>query len=90
MRNAQGYATLVSPDGVKEADTYQCAHCQYITHVKAGQSTDELGGVCTHCTTKTRPGFICKRCVGKPCDPFEKKLEREEARYHALRSYGHA
>ena len=83
MRKPQGYAAITSPDGVREADTYQCAHCQRITHVKAGAKAEDLGGLCKQCM-----GLICSRCVGHACRPFEKWLEAEEASYHARRSYG--
>lgn len=83
MRKPQGYACISSPDGIREADTFTCAHCQRITHVKSGAKAEDLGGLCKSCM-----GLICSHCVGKGCTPFEKVLEREEARYHALRSYG--
>ena len=83
MRKPQGYAVITSPDGVREADTFTCAHCQHVTHVKAGAKPEDLGGLCKSCM-----GLICSRCVGKSCDPFLKKIEREEARYHSLRSMG--
>lgn len=84
MRNPQGYAVIVDPDeGTREADTFTCAHCQNVVHVKAKASPEELGGQCKLCM-----GLICSNCVGKGCDPFEKKLERMEERDRVLRSYG--
>lgn len=74
---------MTGPDGLKECDTTTCAHCQRITHIKPGCDPADLGGLCKSCM-----GLICSTCVGKACVPFEKVLEREEARYHALRSYG--
>lgn len=72
-----GYATLTTPLGsVREADTFTCAHCNRVKHVKAGCDPAELGGHCKVCDR-----LICERCVatGK-CEPFEEKLKRAEAR----------
>lgn len=98
MRKPQGYAVLTVaqeavvklgglqaeevPAGVIETDTFSCNHCNRVTHVKARMDPAELGGLCKICY-----GLICKFCVGRGCDPLEAKLERAEARYHALRSY---
>lgn len=74
-RQKFGYATLSSPDGIKEQDAFTCAHCNKIVHIphKPAQTP---GGTCPQCGWK----LICDYCVstGK-CDPFEKKLERIEA-----------
>lgn len=83
MLKPQGYATLTSESGVAECDTTTCAHCNAITHVRAGQRPEDIGGLCKSCM-----GLICPRCVGGACDPFLKKLERWAARHEALRSYG--
>lgn len=84
MRRPQGYAVITSPDGVRECDTITCGHCQRIVHVGARKRVEDIGGLCKSCM---RP--ICGPCVDKGnCDPFEKKLERAEARDIALRSYG--
>jgi hypothetical protein len=82
MRNAQGYASITSPEGVREADTFTCYHCNRITHVRAYADPAELGGLCKACMR-----LICSKCVGKNCIPFEKKLDLMEAKYHARRSY---
>lgn len=83
MRNAGGYAVITSPDSVDEMDTFTCVHCNSIRHVRARQDPASIGGLCKVCM-----GLICEKCVGKDCDPFVEKLQREEARYDALRSYG--
>lgn len=85
MRRPQGQATIVDPDAPTiEMDTFTCAHCQQVRHVKVKERPEDVGGLCKMCMK-----LICPGCVDKAiCDPFEKKLEREEARYHALRSYG--
>jgi DNA-directed RNA polymerase subunit RPC12/RpoP len=84
MRGTSGYATLYDPDfkggHPKEADTFTCAHCNSIVHVKPRAPLEDMGGYCTVCSS-----LICLKCVGTgTCDPFEEKLKRMEAR----RSYG--
>lgn len=84
MRRPGGYACIIDPDdGVRECDTFTCAHCQRITHVRAKARPEDVGGLCKCCM-----GLICPRCLSKPCVPFLKKLEQAEASYHARRSYG--
>lgn len=86
MRRAQGYAVLTDPDAnqpVQECDTFQCGHCQYITHVKPFMDPADMGGLCKVCMR-----LVCSKCVGKECDVFERKLERSEARDRFLRSAG--
>jgi len=77
MRGLTGYATLTGPFGpVKEADTFTCHHCNKVVHVKPFERRFTRCGMCDR--------LICEQCVGKGCDPFEKKLERME-RAAALR-----
>lgn len=84
MRNPGGYAVLTDGEGVIEFDTLSCAHCQRIAHLKAKQRPEDVGGLCYGCM---KP--ICPKCVDTGvCDPIEEKLKREEASYHARRSYG--
>lgn len=69
-------------DGVKiEQDTFTCAHCNRVVFVKPQSDPADLGGLCKQCM-----GLICPSCVGRGCDPLEKKLERAEARDRFLRS----
>lgn len=85
MRRAGGYAYTFDVGGIRqEADSFTCAHCNRIVIVKPKCDPMDLGGMCRICDK-----MICPTCVdlGK-CDPLEKKLEREEAKYRALRSYG--
>ena len=84
MRNAHGYAVITGPDGLhQEFDTLVCRHCNRISHLRPKQRPEDYGGFCSVCS-----GLVCPSCVGKGCDPLEKKLERAEASYHARRSYG--
>lgn len=81
MRGLTGYATLTGPEGVKEADTFTCFHCQAIRHVKPFQRDFTRCAMCDN--------LICENCKARAvCDPFEEKLKRIEARGAALRSYG--
>lgn len=85
MRNAGGYAFCFDVGGVHaEVDTFTCFHCSRVVFVKPKCDPCDLGGLCRVCDK-----MICPACVdlGR-CDPLEKKLEREEAKYQALRSYG--
>jgi hypothetical protein len=75
MRNPGGYAVLTSPSKLVEADTFTCIHCNRIVFVKPRASAAESGGWCCLCNKA-----ICPTCIGKPCDPFEKKLKRMEDR----------
>lgn len=84
MWRAGGYSCISEPDcSPVEQDTFTCGHCNYIVHVKPKTDPTNLGGMCKQCMK-----LVCPRCVGKGCDPLEKKLERAEARAAALRSYG--
>jgi hypothetical protein len=85
MLRPGGYTFLTDGDTgkVTEGETFTCFHCRSLVMVRAGERPDDLGGFCTICAK-----HICSRCVGGGCDPFEKKLKRMEASYHARRSYG--
>lgn len=82
MRRAGGYAVATYPEKIVEADSFTCSHCNRVKFVKAKERAEDLGGLCKVCM-----GLICDECVNKGCTPFEKKLEAQEARYHARRSY---
>jgi len=81
MRKPGGYSIRTDPDPPKgeayqqEWDTFTCGHCCQVVFVKPQQRPEDLGGFCTCCTK-----LICSACVGKGCDPLEKKLERWESR----------
>lgn len=83
MRKPGGYACIVEPDkATREADTFSCVHCNTIVHVPAKADVNFFS-ICRQCMAP-----VCKRCAGKGCVPFLKKLEIVEARDRALRSYG--
>lgn len=84
MLRPGGYAFTFGPNGVQdELDTFTCAHCNRVVHVKPKCDPDDLGGNCRLCMK-----MVCPECVDGGCTPFEKKLELIEARDRALRSYG--
>lgn len=98
MRNPNGYATIVGPDGgivnfdgfrceqihagTFEADTFSCIHCNRIIHVKPRANMDEFGSMCRNCMK-----MVCPTCANGPCVPFMKKLEEAEKRDIVRRSY---
>ena len=99
MLRPGGYATIFSPEptrvcfdrlrceeigeGTFEADTYTCAHCIRVVHVKPGAIPEELGSMCRNCMK-----MVCPECAPKGCTPWEKKLEQWEARerWHRARA----
>lgn len=83
MRKPGGYATIMDPSGsVVECDTFTCGHCQHIVHVPPKASMDSLGGWCRACMSP-----ICPGCVGHPCTPWEKQMEKLEAQFSRDRLY---
>ena len=76
MRRPGGYARIDEPGCAPvELDTFTCAHCNRVTHVKPRQRPEDIGGLCKQCM-----GLICPACVGQACVPFLKRLEQMEAR----------
>jgi hypothetical protein len=76
MLRAGGYARIDDPDGSTiECDTFTCAHCNRIVHVKPKQRPEDVGGLCKQCM-----GLICPHCVGRACVPFLKRIDMMEQR----------
>lgn len=74
MLRPQGYATLIDPDsGMTERDTFTCAHCNMIQHVKPRAHAEDIGGLCKACM-----GLICATCVGGKCVPYLEKVDQLE------------
>lgn len=71
-----GVLITCGPEGTKEEDTFVCGHCCRIVTMDPGPFT---GDRCTCCDR-----LICKHCVGKGCDPIEKKMDRMESRARLL------
>lgn len=81
---AGGYAYIFDESGTqKECDTQTCNHCNRVMHIRPKCDPADLGGLCKLCMK-----YICPKCVGLGCTPFEKQLELIEAKARALRSYG--
>ena len=83
QRSASGRGVEASPDGTKYEDFFRCYHCQRTVFVRPRQDPTELGGLCKSCMH-----LICPTCVGKVCTPWEKAMERMEARQRFLNSAG--
>lgn len=68
---------------VVEVYASTCAHCQHITEFPSLKAMTDHVDVCRSCMR-----LICLRCVGKPCRPWEREMERQEARGRMLRDMG--
>ena len=79
----RGYAVATDRETgriVKEADPFTCGHCNCIVHAKPKAM---LGG-CRMCHS-----LICGPCEQRGgCTPWEKRMERAEARDRSRRSMG--
>jgi hypothetical protein len=77
MRRPGGYLHITEPGKPDvERDTFTCGHCNAIVTVEPACDPSEAGGFCRMCM-----GHICGPCADLgSCEPFEKKLERMEAR----------
>lgn len=82
MRRPGGSLRIVEDGRTREHDTFTCRHCQRVVAVKPKASPSESGGWCFSCDA-----LICAGCAaaGK-CVPFEKQLERAEARAQLRRA----
>lgn len=85
MLRPGGYIIVASPEGCDfEADTFTCSHCQQIVIVPVKASASDPGGWCGCCA---KP--VCGPCADTGvCTPWEKQMERMEARDRMLRSIG--
>jgi hypothetical protein len=96
MRKPGGHVIIYAPDEQSqrvvvngtvidtevEADTFSCAHCQFVVVVKPFCDAADAGGLCKCCM-----GLICPHCVDLgTCTPIERYLEIEEAKAQFLRS----
>lgn len=83
-RREQGVLIVTPAEGaVREQSTFTCCHCNCVTLVEARAAADDCGGFCRLCMRPT-----CKGCASGPCVPFERRLERVEARARLLASIG--
>lgn len=69
----------VGPNGTIETSYFACAHCNTMVEIK---SKDDPLGFCHKCFYP-----LCIKCgATNRCEPFEKKLERIEARDRMLKN----
>jgi hypothetical protein len=73
-----GYAVTTEQGKTVEEDTLQCGHCQRVIFIKPGTPVD--AGFCRRCMR-----HLCGPCTSTGrCEPFEKKIEAQEARNRFL------
>ncbi len=60
--------------GVTEVHCSTCRHCQKHTEFPSLRVMFEYVDICRGCMK-----LICLECAGKPCRPYEKEAERQEA-----------
>lgn len=83
-RREQGVAEWTYAAGrIVARPTLTCAHCNRVTIIEQGAKAEDCGGFCLKCMAPT-----CTGCTGKGCTPFERELERMEARGRLLASMG--
>jgi hypothetical protein len=82
-RRAGGYVLSSGGEGGNvEHDTIQCHHCQRHIAIPPGPPSQDLFGVCWSCSK-----FVCPPCASKrTCTPWEKQMERQEARARMVRA----
>lgn len=84
MRKPGGYGIITEADGsIVEHDTFTCCHCQRVTRVPPKAPPDQFGDFCRNCMR-----MVCVQCAGKPCTPFQKKLDEANERAYVLKTYG--
>lgn len=79
MRKPHGYLVV---DGERERDVIRCCHCQQICDVPPGPM--QHFPWCWKCGA---PTCQSERCTAM-CDPWERQLERAEAKHALLRAVG--
>lgn len=60
--------------GEVESHSSTCSHCQHITDFESRRRMMDHVDFCRSCMK-----LICLPCVGRPCIPYEKQAEIEEA-----------
>lgn len=78
----EGYLQLIGDSGTLELATYHCCHCQTAVIVQSGSR--QRRGFCFNCM---EPNCGRQSCVER-CDPWEKQMQRAEAKYETRRSMG--
>lgn len=77
--------TVVDADGrCHSQDGFLCGHCQKAVTVKPFENAATANGFCSTCMS-----VICRQCAARGgCWPWEKAMEKEEARQRMLRTCG--
>ncbi len=83
MRKPSGVLIRYDINGESHLESFKCVHCQHHVFVPTKAHPDQFGDFCRSCMAP-----ICLQCASKPCDHFEKKLERSEARGRMLADMG--
>lgn len=78
-----GVVQIFSAEGMQELHASTCAHCSRITTFPHRKKMQEHVDVCRSCFR-----LICLECADKPCRPWIKEVERQEARARMLRDMG--
>ncbi|HEU4727692.1 MAG TPA: hypothetical protein VFT22_07380 [Kofleriaceae bacterium] len=83
-RREQGVAEWTHAGGQQLArPTFTCCHCGNVTIVPERARAEDCGGFCRQCMKPT-----CTSCADKGCTPFEREIERQEARGRLLAAMG--
>jgi hypothetical protein len=75
-RRSTGYFIETNPEFTRESDTSTCGHCNRVSYIKPPVNGQVVVAPvrCTLCRAR-----LCEECYAKcECDPFEKKMDREE------------
>lgn len=85
MKHAGNWHCITNENGsIREQDSFTCGHCSKIVLVGPKQKGEDIGGMCKICYN-----LICGPCADLGiCEPFEKKLEKQEARDRFRRQAG--
>lgn len=85
VRRPSGHAWLSTPeDALSERDTLSCVHCQMTWEIAPGSGRRR--GFCLRCNGPTCGKFACET----ECVPFERALEKAEARDRLRRQVAEA
>jgi hypothetical protein len=78
MSQKPGGVGIYTCDGIAvEVMTSTCVHCAKITDIQSRKRMLDVVDICRQCMR-----LICADCAGKPCSPWQKKIEAiEESAY---------
>ena len=90
MLRPHGYNRIEGgPEGLVEEDTVKCVHCQKIGFVQSGGKVlwpQIIGQPQDQYTCRMCYAPICPACANRPCNHFEKWLEKMERNGGVVRS----